>query len=85
MARNAAEQAGSSLKRRNPGLQARASGNEINYQEEIVMSNISTATSNVIPFDFRGNSVRAVTINGEPWFVATDVCKILKQIGKSVV
>lgn len=79
MARNAAEQAGSSLKRRNPGLQARASGNEINYQEEIVMSNISTATSNVIPFDFRGNSVRAVTINGEPWFVATDVCKILKQ------
>ena len=45
MARNAAEQAGSSLKRRNPGLQARASGNEINYQEEIVMSNISTATS----------------------------------------
>ncbi|WP_218170171.1 hypothetical protein [Pseudomonas costantinii] len=51
MAGDAAEQAGSSLKRRNPGLQARASGNEINYQEEIVMSDISTAASNVIPFN----------------------------------
>ncbi|MBX8528570.1 phage repressor protein [Pseudomonas cichorii] len=43
------------------------------------MSNISTAVSNVIPFDFRGHSVRAITIDGEPWFVASDVCKILKQ------
>lgn len=53
--------------------------NEINFEEEIVMSDISTATSNVIPFDFRGHSVRAVIIDDEPWFVATDVCKILKQ------
>lgn len=43
MARNAAE-AGSSLKRRSPGLQARASGNEFNYQEENVMANTNTVT-----------------------------------------
>ncbi|PTT90432.1 hypothetical protein DBR45_56280 [Pseudomonas sp. HMWF031] len=42
------------------------------------MSNSSTAVSNVIPFDFRGHSVRAVTINGEPWFVASDVCRVLE-------
>lgn len=41
------------------------------------MSDISTASSNVIPFDFRGHSVRAVSIGGEPWFVATDACKVL--------
>lgn len=41
------------------------------------MSNNSTAVSNVIPFDFRGHSIRAVTIDGEPWFVAADVCKVL--------
>ncbi len=43
------------------------------------MTNTNTAVSNVIPFDFRGHSVRAVTIDGEPWFVAADVCKILGQ------
>ena len=41
------------------------------------MSDISTAASNVIPFDFRGHSVRAVSIEEEPWFVASDVCRIL--------
>lgn len=72
--------AGGSLKRRSPSLQARASGNEFNYQEENVMSNNSTAVSNVIPFDFRGHSVRAVTIAGEPWFVASDVCRVLEVV-----
>jgi prophage antirepressor-like protein len=28
-------------------------------------------------FDFHGASVRTVTIKGEPWFVAGDVCEIL--------
>lgn len=42
-----------------------------------VMANNSTAKTNVIPFDFRGHSVRAVTIHGEPWFVASDVCRVL--------
>ncbi|MBC3503604.1 Bro-N domain-containing protein [Pseudomonas sp. SWRI59] len=41
------------------------------------MGDNSTAVSSVIPFDFRGHSVRAVSINGEPWFVAADVCRVL--------
>ncbi|MCO7634144.1 Bro-N domain-containing protein [Pseudomonas guariconensis] len=41
------------------------------------MGDNSTAISSVIPFDFRGHSVRAVSINGEPWFVAADVCRVL--------
>ncbi len=41
------------------------------------MSNNSTAVSNVIPFDFRGDSIRAVSISGVPWFVASDVCRVL--------
>ena len=67
MARNAADRSGSSLKRRNPGLQARASGNEINYQEEIVMSDISTAVakSNVIPF--RSTKLLLVERDGQPF------------------
>ena len=78
MARNA-EQAGGSLKRRSPDevRVVRASGNEINFGEEIVMGDNSTAASSVTPFDFRGHSVRAVTIDGEPWFVAADVCRVL--------
>ncbi|WJN52136.1 BRO-N domain-containing protein [Pseudomonas asiatica] len=74
-----AEKAGSSLKRRSPDevRVVRASGNEINFGEEIVMGDNSTAASSVIPFDFRGHSVRVVTIDGEPWFVAADVCRVL--------
>lgn len=44
------------------------------------MSKNITAASNVIPFDFRGESVRAISIHGEPWFVASDVCRILKVV-----
>lgn len=74
-----AEAAGSSLKRRSPGLQARASGNVETVEVNNVMSNSSTAESNVILFDFRGHSVRATKIDGEPWFVAADVCRVLGQ------
>ena len=28
-------------------------------------------------FDFRGNDVRTMEINGEPWWVAKDVCEVL--------
>lgn len=28
-------------------------------------------------FNFRGNNVRTITIDKEPWFVAADVCKVL--------
>jgi prophage antirepressor-like protein len=44
------------------------------------MSKNITAASNIIPFDFRGESVRAISIHGEPWFVASDVCRILKVV-----
>lgn len=70
MAGNAAEQAGGSLKRRSPGVQARASDNEINFGEENVMGDISTATSNVIPFKFGKQQVRTLLIDDQPWFVA---------------
>jgi anti-repressor protein len=33
--------------------------------------------SELIPFEFRGTSVRVVTIDGEPWFVAADVARVL--------
>lgn len=33
--------------------------------------------TDLIPFDFRGSMMRVVTIDGEPWFVAGDVCYIL--------
>jgi len=28
-------------------------------------------------FDFEDNAVRVVDIDGEPWFVAADVCRVL--------
>lgn len=73
-----AEQAGESLKRRNPGLQAGVSGNEFSYQEENVMSNNSTAVSNVIPFRFGEQEVRAQLLDGQPWLVANDVSAALQ-------
>lgn len=42
------------------------------------MGKNSTAASNIVQFEFRGESVRAICIHGEPWFVASDVCRILK-------
>ncbi|WP_443701315.1 BRO-N domain-containing protein [Pseudomonas sp.] len=73
-----AEQAGGSLKRRSPGVQARASDNEINFGEENVMSDISTAVSNVIPFKFGKQQVRTLLIDDQPWFVASDVSAALQ-------
>lgn len=73
-----AEQAGGSLKRRSPGVQARASDNEINFGEENVMSNNSTAVSNVIPFKFGKQQVRTLLIDDQPWFVAADVSSALE-------
>ena len=35
-------------------------------------------TTDIMPFDFRGQTVRTLTDEqGEPWFVAKDVCDIL--------
>lgn len=79
--RKEAARTGSSLKRRSPDevRVARASEN-VQRTRKNVMENNSTAASNVIPFDFRGHSVRAVTIDGEPWFVASDVCRVLEVV-----
>jgi anti-repressor protein len=33
--------------------------------------------SEIIPFDYEGQPVRIVTVDGEHWFVAADVCRIL--------
>ncbi|WP_444453177.1 BRO-N domain-containing protein [Rhodobacter capsulatus] len=35
--------------------------------------------SALIPFDFESNAVRVVEIDGEPWFVAADVCRVLEH------
>jgi len=34
-------------------------------------------TNELIPFSYQGNEVRSILLEGEPWFVAKDVCKIL--------
>ena len=75
MARNA-EQAGSSLKRRSPGVQARASGSAINLEINH-MSDSNTSKSNVILFKFEARQVRTLLVAGEPWFFAMDVCAAL--------
>lgn len=76
MAGNAAEQAASCLKRRNPGLQARASGNEFNYQEENVMSDISTVV------DMR-KFVEAR--NGEAFTTSQNVANAFGKLHKDVL
>lgn len=37
----------------------------------------SKMQNNVIPFDFKGNSVRVIMKDQDPWFVAKDVCNVL--------
>lgn len=34
-------------------------------------------TNEIIPFSYQGNDVRSLLLEGEPWFVAKDVCEIL--------
>lgn len=40
-------------------------------QKEVPMS------TNIIPFEFESHMVRAVSVDGEPWFVAADVARVL--------
>ncbi len=35
-------------------------------------------TAEIIPFDFEEQAVRVTTRDGEPWFVAADVCRVLE-------
>ena len=41
-------------------------------------------TSAVVPFRFESHEVRALNIDGEPWFVAADVCSILDHTNTTV-
>lgn len=34
-------------------------------------------STNIIPFSYADHPVRVIQINGEPWFVPSDVCAIL--------
>lgn len=82
-----AESSGSSLKRRSPGGQARASRVDVEtYEVNNVMANaiaiqkennVQAVTAKVIPFRFEAREVRTLLIDGEPWFVASDICKAL--------
>lgn len=73
------KQAGSSLKTKKPQCgNTEASRNEINFEEEIVMANNSTAVSNVIPFRFEKKEVRTLLIDDQPWFAAQDILDSLE-------
>lgn len=39
--------------------------------------------STVIPFDFEDQAVRVLMRDGEPWFVAVDVCRVLEIVNPS--
>ncbi len=39
--------------------------------------NNPTSSPSVVPFRFESSDVRTMTIDGEPWFVAKDVCDVL--------
>lgn len=38
---------------------------------------MSEYTANIVPFNYDDHQVRVVTIEGEPWFVLADLCKVL--------
>ena len=42
-------------------------------------------TSNIQPFTYEDHTVRVVTIDGEPWFVLADLCKVLDLAKSSCV
>lgn len=56
-------------------LRARASGNEIHIEEEIVMTK---GITNLLPFKFGQRIVRTLLIDRQPWFVATDIAHALE-------
>lgn len=33
--------------------------------------------TDIVPFDFEGNNIRVILVNGDPWFVGNDVAKVL--------
>ena len=78
MARDAAK-TGTGLKMKKPQRLVHVEASVTSNHLEInVMSNSSTAVSNVIPFSFEAKPVRTLLIDGEAWFVASDVCAVLE-------
>lgn len=49
-------------------------------------NNMSEQSQAVQIFNFRGNETRALLIDGEPWFVVNDACKILEiaNVGNAI-
>jgi prophage antirepressor-like protein len=47
------------------------------------MSTPTSSPSAVVQFQFQQHQVRALTVDGEPWFVAKDVCKALGLVWNS--
>lgn len=41
--------------------------------------------SDVIPFTYEGSAVRTLLIDGEPWFVLADLCKVLDLSNPTMV
>lgn len=41
--------------------------------------------SNITPFSYEGHEVRVLDVNGEPWFVLADLCKVLGLANPAVV
>ncbi len=58
-----------------PSVAALEASNNVNRSRKNVMSDNST---NVIPFNFGKQQVRTLLIDGEPWFVATDISAALQ-------
>lgn len=42
-------------------------------------------TNNLVPFTFEDTQVRTIMLNGEPWWVLADVCKVLETSNPSKV
>lgn len=42
-------------------------------------------SADLLPFDYNGQSVRTVMVEGEPWFVLSDLCAVLGLSNPSVV
>lgn len=63
---------------RSPTLIAVVVGGSRDEPEHTTMTSLfPTASATVTPFSFRDHAVRVILIDGEPWFVATDVCAAL--------
>lgn len=49
------------------------------------ISAMSDSTGTLVPFNYGEAQVRVVTIDGEPWFVLADLCRVLSLTNPSMV